>query len=179
MIVVIILALTELKESLIIISQKIDKNEFITLAKFLVIAGVILPIVPDRQISPYLNITPYQIWLAVVVISSLSYLSYLLKKFVFKKSGTIITGILGGLYSSTAITVILARKSKEFEEAKNQYASSIIFATAMMYLRILILIFIFNLALFRFIFPYFLIMIVVSVLTGTIIFYIKKNENIH
>jgi uncharacterized membrane protein (DUF4010 family) len=178
LIVVIVLALTELKESLMLISQKINKNEFITLAKFLAIAGVILPIVPDRQISPYLNITPYKIWLAVVVISTLSYLSYLLKKFVFKQSGTIITGILGGLYSSTAITVILARKSRETEEAKNQYASSIIFATAMMYLRILILIFIFNLALFRFILPYFLIMIVVSVLTGTIIFYIKKNENV-
>ena len=85
------------------------KNEFITLAKFLAIAGVILPIVPDRQLSPYINITPYKIWLAVVVISTLSYLSYLLKKFVFKKSGTIITGILGGLYSSTATTIILAK----------------------------------------------------------------------
>ena len=49
----------------------------------------------------------------------------------------------------------------------------------MMYLRILIIIFIFNIALFRFILPYFLIMIVASVLTGTIIFYIKKNENFH
>ena len=94
---------------LLILTQKIDKNEFITLAKFLAIAGVILPIVPDRQLSPYINITPYKIWLAVVVISTLSYLSYLLKKFVFKKSGTIITGILGGLYSSTATTIILAK----------------------------------------------------------------------
>ena len=178
LIVVIVLALTELKESLLLISQKIDKNEFITLAKFLAIAGVILPIVPDRQLSPYINITPYKIWLAVVVISTLSYLSYLLKKFVFKKSGTIITGILGGLYSSTATTIILAKKSRQFDDGRNQYASSIIFATAMMYLRILILIFIFNIALFRYIFPFFLIMILASLLTGSIIFYFKKNENV-
>ncbi len=178
LIVVVVLMLTELKESLTLFSKRIDKSEFITLAKFLAIAGVILPIVPDRQISTYLNITPYKIWLAVVVISSLSYFSYLLKKFVFKKSGTIITGILGGLYSSTAITVILARKSKETEEAKNQYASAIIFATTMMYLRILIIIFIFNAALFKFILPYFLIMILASAITGTIIYYIKKNEDV-
>ena len=112
LIVIIVLALTELKESLLMISQKLEKAEFITLAKFLAIAGVVLPIVPDKPLVPYITITPYRIWLAVVVISTISYLSYLLKKFVYKRSGTVITGLLAGLYSSTAATVILARKSK-------------------------------------------------------------------
>lgn len=176
LIITIVLTLTELKESLLIVSQKLDKAEFITLAKFLAIAGVILPIVPDKPLVSYISLTPYKVWLAVVVISTISYLSYLLKKFVYKKSGAVITGILGGLYSSTAATIILSRKSKVSVNSVNQYASSIIFATAMMYLRILILIFIFNIALFKFIYPYFIILIIASFLTGTIIFYFKKND---
>ena len=111
LVVVTVLIFTELKESFLAISQKFDRDEFLTLGKFLVIAGVILPIVPDTPIVPYLSISAYKVWLAVVVISTISYLSYLLKKFVFKDSGIIISGILGGLYS-TATTIILARKSK-------------------------------------------------------------------
>ncbi len=177
LIVVTVLAFTEMKESFISISHKIDKGEFITLAKFLAIAGVILPMVPDKSFFPFLTITPYKAWLAVVAISTISYLSYLLKKFVYKKSGVVITGMLGGLYSSTVATIILSRKSKEFPEAKKQYASSIIFATAMMYLRILILIFIFSYPLFIYVFPYFLLLIIISLLAGALILNYKKNEN--
>jgi uncharacterized membrane protein (DUF4010 family) len=178
LIVTTVMAFTELKESFSTISQKIDKGEFITLAKFLALAGVILPIVPDKPFLPYISLSPYKVWLAVVVISTISYLSYLLKKFVYKKSGVVLTGILGGLYSSTAATIILARKSKESVNGKNQYASSIIFATAMMYLRILILIFIFNKQLFLYIYPYFLMLIIISVLAGLVILYYNKNDTI-
>jgi uncharacterized membrane protein (DUF4010 family) len=178
LIITIVLTLTELKESLLIVSQKLEKAEFITLAKFLAIAGVILPIVPDKPLVSYITLTPYKVWLAVVVISTISYLSYLLKKFVYKRSGAVITGILGGLYSSTAATIILSRKSKDSVNSVNQYASSIIFATAMMYLRILILIFIFNLSLFKFIYPYFIILIIVSFLIGALIYFYKKNDKI-
>lgn len=177
MVVVTVLVFTELKETFSSLTQRFDKEEFLTLAKFLVIAGIILPIVPNTPFVSFISLTPYKIWLAVVVISSISYLSYLLKKFVFKRSGIIISGILGGLYSSTATTIILAKKSRESTALKNNYAAAIIFATAMMYLRILILILIFNIDLFRTVFPFFLILLAVSVITGTVIFYYKKKED--
>ena len=169
LVVVTILIFTELKESFGIISQKFDKDEFITLGKFLVIAGVILPAIPDEPFISFLSITPYKIWLAVVVISSISYLSYLLKKFVFKNSGVLISGILGGLYSSTATTIILSKKSKTSATAGNHYAAGIILATTMMYLRILILVFIFNITLFNELLPSFTVLIIVSSVTALVL----------
>jgi uncharacterized membrane protein (DUF4010 family) len=167
LIIVTVLIFTEMKESFLHISQKFGKDEFLNLAKFLIIAGVILPIVPDEPVFKNFALTPYKIWLAVVVVSTISYLSYLLKKFVFKKGSIILSGILGGLYSSTATTIILAKKSRNDPASRNQYIAAIIFATALMYLRILVLIFIFNRDLFLLVYLYFIILFVVTLLVGT------------
>ncbi len=175
LIIVTVLIFTEMKERFNLLSQKFDSDEFITLGKFLVIAGVVLPVVPNEPFVPYLSLTPYKIWLAVVVISSISYISYLLKKFIFKDSGIIISGILGGLYSSTATTFIIARKSKEATANEYRYAAAIVFATVMMYLRILIIMFIFNPELGYKLLPAFLTMILVSTLTGIGIFFFRKK----
>lgn len=163
LIIVTVLVVAELKETLFKLSQKFDDNEFITLAKFLVVAGVVLPLLPDAPISEEINISPYKFWLAIVVVSGISYISYLLKKFVFPKSGIVLTGILGGLYSSTATTIILAKKSKELQET-NKITASIILATTMMYLRIFLLAFFFNKTIAYHLLPSFSVFIVVSVL---------------
>ena len=141
--VVVILILTELKGDLISISKKASEEEFITLAKFIAFAGVILPLLPDVPISEQIPVSPYRLWLAVVVVSGISYVSYLLKKFVFPDSGILLTGILGGLYSSTTTTVIIARRDKEGNGGA-QAVSAIMMANGMMYLRILILAFLFK-----------------------------------
>jgi len=141
--VVVILILTELKDHFISLSKKASEVEFITLAKFIAFAGVILPLLPDQPISAQIPISPYNLWLAVVVVSGISYISYLLKKFVFPDSGILLTGILGGLYSSTATTVIIARREKQGSAGK-QAVSAIMIANGMMYLRILVLAFLFN-----------------------------------
>lgn len=161
LIVVSVLVITELKETLFEFSKKFDKDEFSTLAKFLILAGVILPLLPDKPISEEINISPYRFWLAIVAVSGISYLSYLLKKFVFPKSGIILTGILGGLYSSTATTIILAKKSRDLEE-DNKVMASIILATSMMYLRIFLLAIFFNKQIAVELVPSFTVFILVS-----------------
>jgi uncharacterized membrane protein (DUF4010 family) len=143
LLVTIILIFIELKSQLRTLTSKLGSDEFMILAKFMIIAGIILPLLPNEIISPEIPISPYKIWLAVVVISGISYLSYLIQKFIFPAKGLVITGVLGGLYSSTATTVVLARKSKNIE-ATSLISSSIIVATGMMFIRILILTFIFN-----------------------------------
>lgn len=169
LVVVMVLILTEMKESFVQISQRFEKGEFLTLGKFLIIAGVILPIVPDEPIFKDFNLTPYKIWLAVVVVSSISYLGYLLKKFVFKNGSIIISGILGGLYSSTATTIVLSRGMKTHPEAKNQYVAAMIFSVSMMYLRILALTLIFSMELFNRVYLVFLLLFVASAVTGIVI----------
>ena len=141
--VAVILTLTELKGDLLSISKKASQEEFITLAKFIAFAGVILPLLPDYPLTEHIPVSPYRLWLAVVVVSGISYISYLLKKFVFPDSGIMLTAILGGLYSSTTTTVIISRREKEGAVEMNA-VSAIMMANGMMYFRILILAFLFN-----------------------------------
>ncbi len=156
-------------------SRKFDKDEFITLAKFLAIAGVILPIVPNKPIVPFLEITPFKIWIAVVVISGISYLSYLLRKFVFMRSGITVSALLGGLYSSTAVTVILSKKGKNYDNNPSPFATGIILSMAMMYLRILVLMIIFNYKLSIMLAPYFVVMILVSIGAAGVLYLRNKH----
>ncbi len=174
--VVTILVLVEMKDLFITFTQKISKDEYLTLAKFLVIAGIILPLVPDTEVYPGFSLTPYKVWLAVVVVSSLSYASYLLRKFVMKKNSIVVSGILGGLYSSTATTVILARRSKEEPQLVNQYAAATLLATAMMYLRILVLILIFNMSLFLQVWTWFLVLFLATIGTSLVILFHRNKD---
>ena len=141
--VVAILILTEMKSLFKSISQKASEEEYVTLAKFIAFAGICLPLLPSENISEMIPVSPYELWLAIVVVSGVSYVSYLVKKFIFPDSGIMLTGVLGGIYSSTATTVILARKEKK-EGTGIQSVSAIMLANGMMYLRVLVLAYVFN-----------------------------------
>jgi len=160
LVVVTILIVVEIKESLFMFTKKFDRNEFTLLAKFIIIAGIILPLLPHEPLSSVFNISPFQIWVSIVAVSGISYLSYLLRKFAFPNSGIILSAILGGLYSSTATTIMLARKSKE-EDNDTKIVTGIFGATGMMYLRILILAWIFNADVALRLAPYFLAFVLV------------------
>ncbi len=169
-VVVCVLIITEIKDDLLKFSQKFDNAEFITLAKFIVLAGIILPLLPDTPISQTINISPFHFWLAIVVVSSISYVSYLLKKFVFPNAGMLLTGILGGLYSSTATTVILARKSKE-DPGSAKIVPAIMLATAMMYVRIYVLAVFFNGAIAASLARSFVVFIVIAI--GLAVYFLR------
>ena len=159
MVIVTVLLLTELKHTFTEFAQRMKNDEMITLAKFLAISGIILPMLPNKNLIPDINLTPYSIWLATVVVSGISYLSYLLKRYVFHESGTLVSGIIGGLYSSTATISVLARKSrKASEQEATDYVAAMLFAVSMMFLRFMILILIFSREIFQSIYPYLLIM---------------------
>ncbi len=178
LIVTTVLILTQLKEQFRTLSGKFDDNEFIILAKFLIISGIILPLLPNTQISEYIPVSPFKFWLAIVVVSGISYLSYIIKKFVFPRNGILITGILGGMYSSTATSVVLARKSKDEGIAINQIATSVIFATGMMFIRIFIIILIFNASLAGHLaFPFAVLTVLTFLVAGIIYKFSKKGVN--
>ncbi len=170
LLVVAVLVITEIKENLRRFTTKFDNDEFTSLAKFLILAGVILPLLPDTPISDVITISPYKFWLAIVVVSSISYFSYLLRKFVFPDTGILLTGVLGGLYSSTATTVILARKSKEDIDG-NRIIGAMFLALTMMYLRIFLLALFFNSQIAMLLLPKFIALIVISSLVA---FYFTK-----
>ncbi|MDR1198598.1 MAG: DUF4010 domain-containing protein [Prevotellaceae bacterium] len=187
LVLVVVLLLTEMKETFISVAGRMNNDEFLTLAKFIIIAGIILPVLPDEQIYEGINLTPRNAWLATVIISGMSYASYLLQKFVFRNSGLLVSGILGGLYSSTATTVVLSRKSKKSpDHFCNHYSGAIFVSIGMMFIRLAILLLIFNMSLFSLSWYFFLIMTVVSTTVGLLIYYrnppaaeqLKQPENV-
>ncbi len=138
--VVAVLLLHE-KERLESLVDRIPRGELGTLLRFLLLTGVILPVVPNHPFTP-LGINPFKIWLVVVAVSGISYLSYLLQ-LRWGHAGLILAGLLGGAYSSTATTVVLARRSKGDPRRPARFAGAILAATGVMYLRLWVLILIF------------------------------------
>jgi uncharacterized membrane protein (DUF4010 family) len=118
---------------------RVPESEVLTLGQFLVLVGVVLPLLYGAPRIPHTEITPFSVWLAVVAISALSYISYLLQRYVLPKSGILVAAALGGLYSSTATTVVLARTAHD-DGVTPEITGGIAAATAMMYLRMLVIV---------------------------------------
>jgi uncharacterized membrane protein (DUF4010 family) len=128
------------KEPIQRLTLKLANEEVITLAKFLVLSGVILPLMPRAPMGPYLPVSVYETWMAVVVMSGLSYLSYLVQTYLMPHRGILLTGAIGGFYSSTAASVVLARESRQSDLNGFQPAAAIVLATGMMYVRLLLMV---------------------------------------
>ena len=163
MVVVTVLLFTEMKHTFTESAQQMVNDEISSLARFLAISVIILPMLPNENIIPEVNLTPYSIWLATVVVSGISYLSYLLRRYVFRESGVLVSGVIGGLYSSTATISVLARKSRTAQLNEiSEYVAAMLLAVSMMFLRFLILILIFSKDVFSIVYPYLLIMAVAA-----------------
>ncbi len=141
-IVVLSMLLLELKTGLESLAQKLPADDISTFTKFLLITAVILPVVPNEAFTEF-HINPFRTWLIVVAVSTISYLSYVLQKVTRGRGGVILSAVLGGAYSSTAATVVLAKKAREADHA-HLFSGAILMASGVMYLRLTILVDIFN-----------------------------------
>jgi len=124
------------------LATALPRHEMRTLLRFLLLAAVILPVVPNRSFTPY-GINPFKLWLVVVAVSGVSYISYLLRLWWGDDRGLMLAGLLGGAYSSTVTTVVLARQSKEEGGCSRRFSGAIVAATGMMYIRLWILLLLF------------------------------------
>jgi uncharacterized membrane protein (DUF4010 family) len=136
------LLLLDLKTALEKLAGRIAPNEILTFAKFLFLSAVILPILPHTEYTQF-HINPFKTWLVVVAISTVSYASYVLQKLTKGKGGVTLAALLGGAYSSTATTVVMARRAK-IEQRPHLFAGSILMACGVMYVRVVILLALFS-----------------------------------
>ncbi len=103
--------LLELKTALEGLAQRIAPEDIFTFTKFLLLAAVILPIVPNQEFTSF-QINPFKTWLVVVAVSGISYGSYVVQKLAKARGGVLLAAILGGAYSSTLTTIVLAKRAK-------------------------------------------------------------------
>lgn len=94
------------------ITQKLSQRDLISVLQFAVLTFIILPILPDKDLGPYGAINPHQIWLMVVLISGVSLAGYVAVRLIGQRHAAVL-GLFGGLVSSTATTLVYARRSAE------------------------------------------------------------------
>jgi uncharacterized membrane protein (DUF4010 family) len=141
-VVVLAMLLLELKTALEGLSERIPSEEVITFTKFLLLTVVILPAVPNQDFTRF-HLNPLKTWLIVAAVSGISYGSYVLQRMTKRRGGIVFAALLGGAYSSTVMTVALARRARR-ESRPNLFAGSMVLASGVMYLRVLMLLAIFN-----------------------------------
>lgn len=139
---VITLLLLELKGGLERLARKIPPIEIFTFTRFLLLTAVILPVVPDRDFTEF-HLNPFRTWLIVVAISGLSYTAYGAARLAGQKPGLMLSAALGGIYSSTATTVMLAKRSRN-EGHERLFSGAILVSSAFMYFRLIALLLLFN-----------------------------------
>lgn len=134
---VIVAVLLHRKSALHAFLRKIEAQELTAALQLLVLSVVILPYLPDRGYGPYAALNPYVLWWAVVLISSLSLLGHLAMRMTGTRRGILWTGLLGGLASSTATTLTLARVVRDQPTTLTPAMAGMTAASGVMYLRML------------------------------------------
>ena len=132
--------LLSLKPEMHAFAQKITRQDVYATLKFAVITAIVLPVLPNETFGPppldVLN--PYEVWWIVVLISGISFLGYLLIKIVGPRQGISLTGLLGGVISSTPVTVNFSQRSQEENDLAKPFALAITVAWAVTYLRVMV-----------------------------------------
>jgi uncharacterized membrane protein (DUF4010 family) len=155
------LLLLDLKVAMEKLAARIAPNEILTFTKFLFLSGVVLPILPNQEYGPF-HINPFKTWLVVVAISTISYASYVLQKLTKGQGGVVLAALLGGAYSSTVTTVVMARRAKH-ELRPHLFAGGILIACGVMYVRLVILLALFNRQLMLLLYAPYLVLAVAAI----------------
>jgi uncharacterized membrane protein (DUF4010 family) len=143
--------------------------------RFIVMALLIFPFLPNRSFGPYKVINPHEIGWVILLTSGLGFVGYLLMKFMEAKKGILVSGIIGGLVSSTAVTWVFAKKSRENEAHSHSCAIAILAASSIMIIRVLVWIFIFNKTLFNQVYWVFTLLFL-SAIGITLLLYLKQKK---
>jgi uncharacterized membrane protein (DUF4010 family) len=124
--------------------ERIEYPELTAALKLLLISVVLLPVLPNRTVDPWDALNPYELWWMVVLIAGLSFCGYVAVRVAGPERGVMLTGLLGGLTSSTVATLNFARLSRHSEGADRVLAAAAAVACATMLPRILLVVGVLN-----------------------------------
>lgn len=129
-------------------TTRLTNEDMQSLLQFLVVTGLILPLVPNKGYGPLEAFNPYSIWLMVVLISGLGFVGYVAVRLLGTRAGIIVTGLAGGLASSTATTLALTRNSRDTPDISRTLAAGIVIANTVMIGRLAVIVLAINQNLF-------------------------------
>ena len=141
---VVVLVLLSSKLRFKAIVGRITQAEIYAFVTFVVVALLIFPFLPDTNFGPYNVFNPRELGWVIVLTSGVGFAGYLLMKFLGSDRGILLTGIVGGLVSSTVVTWIFSKKSKEVPALSENCAVAILAASTIMVIRVFAWVFLFN-----------------------------------
>ncbi len=121
--------------------RAIDRAELLATFRLLLISVVMLPVLPNHSYGPWGAFNPYHIWWMVVLVAAISYVGYFATRLMGTERGILITGLFGGLASSTVVALSLARRAAEGLAEPNLLAAGATIASAIMWPRIMLIVF--------------------------------------
>lgn len=136
--------LLTLKAPLHKIAGAVTEEEIFSILKFAIVAVILLPLLPNRAYGPYDAIVPRHVGFVVLTISAVSLAGYLLVRVLGGRTGWALTGLVGGLVSSTAVTLSLSSKARDVPGLVRPLAAGIVLASTVLYARGAVLIGIFD-----------------------------------
>ena len=128
-----------LKDSIHEFVDRLDQKDISALARYGIIALAVLPFLPDQPMGPYGAWNPSKLWWVVVLVTGFSFAGYVANRIFGERNGTIATALIGGAYSSTAVTQSLAQRLGT-EKGQGAEPAGIALASAVMYLRVIVLV---------------------------------------
>ncbi|MCB0668187.1 MAG: MgtC/SapB family protein [Saprospiraceae bacterium] len=172
-ITVIMVIFLSLKLKFRTIVGNITQPELYAFIQFVVVTLLIFPFLPNESFGPYDVINPREIGWVIVLTSGAGFIGYMLIKFLGANRGILLTGILGGLVSSTVVTWVFSKRSKTAPELSDSCSVAIMSASTIMILRVVVWILIFNKALLtELIFP---LLLILSTALGTVLFFHRRE----
>ncbi|MBL4694267.1 MgtC/SapB family protein [Candidatus Gracilibacteria bacterium] len=126
------------------VAKNISDVEVLSAIKFMIIAGVILPLLPNVDYGPYGFFNPYIVWLMVVFISGISFISYVAVKVLGMKKGIGLTGFLAGFVSTTALALSFSAESKKHKRIVNPYVVGMTIASSALFFRVMLEVLVLN-----------------------------------
>lgn len=133
----VVMALLSFKAPLHRAAAQMSEDDIYAAAKFVILALVVLPLLPDRTVGPLQVLNPFNVGLMIVLVAGISFIGYVLTRAVGEKESLALTGVLGGLVSSTAVTISVASRARAAPETMPLAAMAILAASATMFARIL------------------------------------------
>lgn len=143
-ITVIVIVMLSLKPKLQILIGRVTQEEMYALIQFVILALLIFPFLPNTTFGPFEVFNPRELGWVILLTSGIGFVGYLLIKFLGSNKGILLTGIVGGLVSSTVVTWVFSKKSKEVPELSMNCAVAILAAATIMIFRVAVWIIIFN-----------------------------------
>lgn len=121
-------------------SQKITAQDVRSALQFAAVSAIVLPLLPDRAWGPFGVLNPFKIWLMVVLIAGVSLAGYLAWRLTLARKGLVLTGLLGGLVSSTATTLAWSRQARSESAVEGAALTVILLANATMLARVMLIV---------------------------------------